>query len=272
MKNELITYPSFESAQALYASYSTIANNIALQNTLLQHIDSSFLSTVTYKNIREAYNQIILKYYPNESCIKAEFIKQMLSKGKSHVTIFELPVGSSRADLCKINGTSIAYEIKTDLDNFSRLNKQIHDYSLIFEQIYVICSQSRVDEVTALLPNNCGIYAYHITTKGFYRFTLIRKATPNQELLSSLKQLQLLRKNEFLTFFSLNPSLNSRDEIISQIMQENSPADINRQFKKILKLRYQKQWDFFKDNYNQILEIDYQWFFKNTVNPHMIYN
>ena len=48
-------------------------------------------------------------------------------KGKSHVTIFELPVGSSRADLCKINGTSVAYEIKTDLDNFNRLEKQIED-------------------------------------------------------------------------------------------------------------------------------------------------
>ena len=63
------------------------------------------------ENIHKIYNRIILNYYPNEICIKSSFIKQILMNGKKHVTIFELPVGSSRADLCKINGESIAYEI-----------------------------------------------------------------------------------------------------------------------------------------------------------------
>ena len=271
MKKNAIVYPSFESAQALYSSYSTIADNVTLRDSLLKHVDSSFLSTFSYDNIREVYNSIILKYYPNESCIKAEFINKILLKGKKHVSIFELPVGNSRADLCKINGNSIAYEIKTDLDNFSRLSKQIRDYQSIFEYVYVICSENKADEITNFISDECGIYTYRITNRQTYHFDLIKKATINRQI-NSYKQLQLLRKKEFLEYFNSDVSEYKKSCIIESILCNYDSIYINEQFIKILKKRYQEQWAFFKENNINLLEIDYQWFFRNPINPSIIYN
>lgn len=265
-----IVYPTFKDAQQLYAQYSTIQSVSVLYNTLSETIDASYLSTMADENIHKIYNQIILNYYPNEICIKSSFIKQVLMKGKKDVTIFEFPVGSSRADLCKINGESIAYEIKTDLDNFARLQKQIKDYYKIFEKVFIICSEANVDNILKLIPEKCGIYCYRQNRQKHYKFTLIREASSENDI-NPLDQLKLIRKNEFYTHFTIDSSMQKRSDIINEILQTLSPGIINETFKTIMKLRFEKQWTFLKQNHTDILEIDYQWFYKNQIEPSRIY-
>ncbi|MBO5143665.1 MAG: sce7726 family protein, partial [Clostridia bacterium] len=142
-----VTYPNIKKdMQMLYSKYSTIEAKSILYDNLIKYLDSDFFSSLEFEDIHEIYNRLLTRYYPNEICIKANFVKQILLSGKQHVTIFELPIGTSRTDLCKINGTSIAYEIKTDLDNYTRLPKQIEDYNKVFDQVYVICSEDSVEE------------------------------------------------------------------------------------------------------------------------------
>ena len=269
LSNQII-YPTFKDAQQLYAHYSTIQSISVLYNNLLNTIDSSFLSTMPGDNIHKIYNKIILQYYPNEICIKSSFIKQILISGKKHVTIFELPVGSSRADLCKINGESIAYEIKTDLDNFTRLRKQIDDYYKIFEKVFIICSESNVNNILPLIPQACGIYSYRQNRQKNYKFTLVREALPEHKI-CPIDQLNLLRKSEFSTHFMVDTSFQKRTDTINCIVQTYSTDSVNMIFKDILKHRFEKQWLFLKQNHNNILEIDYQWFFKNQIEPSRIY-
>lgn len=269
LSNQII-YPTFKDAQQLYSQYSTIENISVLYNNLLQTIDSSFLSLMGNEDIHEIYNKIILNYYPNEICIKANFIKQILMSGKNHVTIFELPVGSSRADLCKINGESIAYEIKTDLDNFSRLQKQINDYYKIFDKVFIICSESNIEHIINLIPDECGIYSYKQNRRKNYKFTLFRDAGLVNNINPS-NQLKLLRKNELHSYFSVDSSLQKRSDIIDFIIHNYSSEIINQTFKSILKYRFRSQWDFLKKNHNDIFEIDYQWFYKNQIEPTRIY-
>lgn len=269
MSNSMV-YPTFKAAQQLYTQYSTLENFSILNSHLKSVIDSSFLSTMEGQDIHAIYNNIILKYYPNEICIKASFIKQVLMKGKSHVTIFELPVGSSRADLCKINGTSIAYEIKTDLDNFKRLKKQIKDYYKIFEEVYIICSESNTYNIISEIPKTCGIYTYRQTKSGRYIFKLYRAAKKNTEL-DTAKQLQIVRRSEFYQFFNIDTGISKRKDLIDVTMQIFDSDSINRRFKQILKKRFESQWIFLKQNYKNIYEIDYQWFFKNQIEPSRIY-
>lgn len=269
MKSNVI-YPTFKDAQTLFASYSTLEPNHLLYETLVNTIDSSFINTLQAKNIREIYNSIILKYYPNEMCIKSCFINQILLKSKKHVTIFELPVGNSRVDLCKLNGSSTAYEIKTDLDNLQRLNKQLNDYLEMFEKVFVICSENKMTEIEKSILPSCGIYIYSINKRGTFKFTSYRDASLSQTL-NPKKQLEVLRKPELLNYFSPN-SFCTRQAIIKYILEKHSPENINYHFKKIIKLRYQGKWDFLQENHNNILEIDYQWFYKHTANPKLIYN
>ena len=43
--------------------------------------------------------------------------------------LLELPMGQSVADVVVLNGTSTTYEVKTDLDQFTRLSTQLDDYA-----------------------------------------------------------------------------------------------------------------------------------------------
>lgn len=271
MASRLIT-PSQKDVQYLYSKYSTIEHINILRRTLTEVLDPSFLSSLNYKNIHDAYNKILLKYYPNEICVKSNFINKVLMKGQNHITIFELPIGSSRADLCKINGTSSAYEIKTDLDNFSRLKKQLNDYSEVFDRIYVICSENNVKEITQMIPAKYGIYAYEITKRGSYRFNLVRESLENFAI-NPKKQLQLLRRKEYHDYFDLSDCVNpdSISDIIEHISGKYYSETINTTFKQIIKKRYQQNWKFLKYNHEKIYEIDYQWFFKNQISPEIIY-
>jgi hypothetical protein len=263
-------YPTFKNAQALFSSYSTLQSNYILENNLVDTIDAALLNTFDTLSTREIYNEVILKYYPNELSVKANFINQVLFKSKNHVTIFELPVGSSRTDLCKVNGSSVAFEIKTDLDNLLRLNKQLNDYLEIFEKVFVICSLNKLPDIEKQIIPPCGIYTYSISKRGNYKFQLYRNATFSKHL-NSKKQLDILRKQELIKNCSVG-SLSNRKDITSLILQEYSSSKINKIFKQVIKARYQNQWDFLKGNKLQIFEIDYQWFFKNTINPNLIYS
>lgn len=261
---------TFTNVQHLITNYSTMSSDKQLYELLYSVLPHYLDENSNIKNIREVYNELLLKYYPNETCIKSSFINQILLQGKTHVTIFELPVGSSRADLCKVNGKSIAYEIKTDLDNFNRLEKQLKDYSYLFEYTYLICSNKAVDKVMNDLPRNCGIYVYSFTQNGKIRFKLVKKAT-HSDLVSEKKQLEIFSEKELSNYFK-ELGVEIIGTKISSICNSYSSEFINSTFKKMLKVRYCKQWSFIKENHNKIFEIDYQWFYKMQIEPSIIYN
>lgn len=259
--------PDFKIAQELFSKYFILKSNKELRNNLINlNIDVSEFDS---KSLRMLYNNIILKYYPNETSIKSSFINNVLFKSDNHVSIFELPVGNSRVDLCKINGYSYAFEIKTDLDNLTRLNKQLNDYLQIFEYVYIICSVNKLSLIEDNLTPSCGIYTYKISSRGNYSFSHYKKATISNEI-DSYKQLNILNKQELNKFFNIKDLFNKQDKI-NFITNNYTNADINKLFKETISLRYKNNWDFLKNNEANIFEIDYQWFFKNIVDPNIIY-
>lgn len=260
---------TFDDAQKLYSLYNPLLTNDDLDNRIASIIGEK-VNFRSYKTSpRKICNDIILKYYPNETVIKSSFINKILLRRGSHVSIFEFSVGNSRVDLCKINGVSIAYEIKTDLDNLQRLSKQLTDYMQVFDKVYLICSEHKIDNANIQIPNNCGIYTYKQNKSGTYSFNLFREAKLSN-VISPLKQLKILTKQELYKNFHHEANI-SKDELILYIASEYSNDYINRLFKKILKNKYMKQWFFLKSHHDEIYDIDYQWFFKYTINPELIY-
>jgi len=65
---------------------------------------------------------------------------------KDTVAINEFRVGSSIADIVLFNGTSKAFEIKTELDSDQRLDGQLADYTKIFQQCYIVTHETLVDK------------------------------------------------------------------------------------------------------------------------------
>ena len=244
---------TFKEAKELYSKYNILMSNNELSNLVFKTLGVKLEKD---DDSRKIVNTVTNYNYPNEIAIKSSFVNNVLLKQKNQITIFELNVGECRADLCKINGKSTVYEIKTDLDNFRRLDKQIYEYSSIFEETYIICSEKRINEVIRIVPEFVGIYSYRFTAKKNYRFEKIRNATQSPNI-NKYKQLLILTSRE-KSFYSIN--------------EKSNINEVNKCLKLALKDRYKDKWNFLSENCNNIFEIDYQWFYKNCINPKIIYS
>lgn len=69
----------------------------------------------------------------------------------------ELPVGKSIVDVAVFNGTSTAYEIKTELDSDRRLTSQTSDYFKVFERVFVVTHPSMVGRYSKIVDSRVGI-------------------------------------------------------------------------------------------------------------------
>lgn len=243
---------TLEEAANMFAAYSTLASNQMLADTLFE----KFGFQCDSKDVRSIINYATVSKYPNETTIKSAFINNVLTKTKNHITIFELNTNNCRVDLCKINGESVAFEIKTDLDNLKRLSNQLTDYLNVFEEVYVICSEDKHNSILEVLPECVGVYTYRINRLGNYVFTKAKDASKEHNL-CHLKQLELISKI---------------DKVRYSIDENSNPDTINSIFKHTLKEKYSRQWDFLISNKDNIYDIDYQWFFRNQIEPNIIYS
>lgn len=260
----------FEYAQSLSNQYSTILSEASIEEKLLEIFNGQLPDKERCNmTAREFLNTFLLKNYPNEIAVKSTFINNILFKTKNHVSIFELNVGQSRLDLCKISTLSTAFEIKTDLDTPQRLKQQMDDYFQVFEKVYIICSINNVENMVNYTPKECGIYTYHITRSGRYIFKKIRTAQKSNYI-SSPAQLSILTKRDLTSYFDC-PYLENKEEMINRIIDNVTNEEINKNFKRCLKNKFQFKWEYLVEHSSDILEIDYQWFFKNNITPEIVY-
>lgn len=69
----------------------------------------------------------------------------------------EARVGSNKADVVIFNGTSTAYEIKSERDSLVRLRNQVTAYADVFAAVNVVTSPSHLDKVFREVPEDVGV-------------------------------------------------------------------------------------------------------------------
>ena len=69
----------------------------------------------------------------------------------------EARVGSNKADVVVFNGTSTAYEIKSERDSLVRLRNQVTAYGDVFAAVNVVTSPSHLDKVFREVPAEVGV-------------------------------------------------------------------------------------------------------------------
>jgi hypothetical protein len=117
----------------------------------ISRYDQSLIGTKVntyYDYIQYVYLQL-RKLYRNEYIYKNTFINSLLLAKygvDETVAINEFRVGNSIADIVLFNGTSKAFEIKTELDSNKRLSAQLTDYSKIFKECYIVTHASLTDK------------------------------------------------------------------------------------------------------------------------------
>ena len=114
----------------------------------------------------------------------------------------QIRIADHIADFVMINGEGQVYEIKSDLDNFERLNDQLYDYYKAFSKVSVLASDHEREWVEKVLDkmgdmgNSVGIY---ILSEKDTIFSKKRGRLPKQydENLDYKCIFALLRKKEY---------------------------------------------------------------------------
>lgn len=152
---------------------------------------------LTLKDFFENSYKELLKNYRNEYVFKNAIAQKILigrHSIKSSSLFSEIRVETSKADIVIFNGTSHVYEIKTDLDNFERLEHQIKNYKKVFEYVNVVSVESKINDIKLLVDDTVGI----IVLTDQYTLKTVRKAQSGLHLLDKEAIFNLLRKNEYL--------------------------------------------------------------------------
>lgn len=100
--------------------------------------------------------------YRNEYVYKSEIANRIVFGRHSPRTTgieIELPVGRSIIDVATFNGTSTAYEIKTEFDTSRRLMTQTRDYLKVFDRVFVVAHPPRALRFAALVDERVGVLA-----------------------------------------------------------------------------------------------------------------
>jgi hypothetical protein len=109
-------------------------------------------------NIFDTIYDLLLKHYRCEYVFKNALTTRCMAEatGRMYITD-EFRVGQSRVDLAVFGDTSIAYEIKTDLDSLTRLAFQTDEYAKVFDLVYVITTPTFRSRIAKSVPAGIGL-------------------------------------------------------------------------------------------------------------------
>lgn len=117
-------------------------------------------STTNLETISGIYKTLI-KDYKNEYVYKNILINKLLLKKhslKNTIALSEFNIGNSIADFVLLNGEARIYEIKTELDNLEKLEKQIEDYYKFSDKVYIVTNSKHICNLKNLYKkSNVGI-------------------------------------------------------------------------------------------------------------------
>lgn len=115
------------------------------------------------------------------------------------VLVQEMRALRSKADTVIFNGTSTAYEIKSDRDSLARLPLQIEDYRKVFAKVVVVADAKHVVALENMLPDDVGI----LTLSNKLSLSTVRQAQENLESLETSAMLDALQLSELKAMLSL---------------------------------------------------------------------
>lgn len=134
-----------------------------------------------YVYMNEIANQLLLKYHSDNS---ATLLKELASD-------------SSIADIVIVNGSTVAYEIKTELDTFDRLDGQLESYQRMFDSVYVVTHANAVDTLSNKIDKSIGIIVMELDGT----LKTIRTSGTNEKKFDPEKAVLTLRQSELVAAY-----------------------------------------------------------------------
>lgn len=154
-------------------------------------------ASVTVETFAEAAYAHLWRYYRAEYLYKNSIARKILLGRHSLATtqlFTELRAEGAKADVVLVNGTTTAYEIKTELDSLERLPKQLLSYCRVFDRVNVVTHRSLVARILTVAPAGVGVL--ELTDRGAFR--TVRAAESNRAHVVPGVIFDTLRRDEYL--------------------------------------------------------------------------
>jgi hypothetical protein len=148
--------------------------------TQSQVLRSMSLSERVYTVFEAAFSLLKRQGYRHEYIYKAALTHKILLGKHSLQTasmISEFRVGDCKADVAILNGTATVYEVKSERDSLTRLERQIAAYATVFAKVYVIAAESHIRAVANTVPDSVGI----LCLNSRHQISTLRDATDRPE-------------------------------------------------------------------------------------------
>lgn len=194
------------------SNYNKLFSRKVLRDFINDKIEIINDENITYEDyINLAYKELST-HYRNEYFYKNTLLNKRLlgiHSLNTAVALSELPIGNSIADFILLNGDAVVYEIKTELDDFTRLEDQLSDYYKAFKNVYVVTAESKAEQLNEILKDKpTGII---VLRKNGSLSHPIKQSKSYSELLDPITLFKLLRKQEYLNitknFFNVIPNV-----------------------------------------------------------------
>lgn len=172
---------------------SPYLSEILVNTGIFSHLQKELNLYDLYENLYS----YLLKNYRNEYVYKNEITKKILLGRHSISTASLLPefrVGKNKADLVLVNGSSTAFEIKSEYDSFKRLPQQLDTYLKVFEYVNVVTCPSFKNKIMSQIPNEVGVLVLSKRNS----LSLIREPVSNLHNIDLSILFDSLRKPEYL--------------------------------------------------------------------------
>lgn len=160
-----------------HTGHSAIAGRLAQQH----HIFDQFKPSMGVGEFYDIVFKQLTREYRHEYIYKNAVAEKIFLGKHSLNTAFmltEFRVDDCKADAVMFNGTSHAYEIKSEIDSFDRLGRQLAAYQKMFDFITVVTTERLFEAVKERVPEDVGIM---VLADGGYQF----KKNPCRESLSN---------------------------------------------------------------------------------------
>ncbi len=179
-----------------HKGHSSTAARLARQH----HLIDQFGPKISVGDFYNAIFSRLIREYRHEYVYKNAIAEKILLGRYSLNTAFMLT--EFRADDCKadavvLNGTSHVYEIKSEMDSFDRLARQLAAYRKMFDYITVITTERLFEAVDQRIPREFGLM---VLADGGYRFRRqpCREATSNKANVDPVVIFNSLQRQEYL--------------------------------------------------------------------------
>lgn len=152
--------------------------------------------------IRALY-KLLQKKYRCEYVYKNNLFLKLIKEHSLKTTFIfnEFKIGGSKADLVMLNGTVRVFEIKTELDDFSKLSKQLSDYRKFADEVSIVTDEKYAEKLKIEYGNtNIGIIALNARNK----LQTIKEAYRDTSSFDFDTIFKLLRKQEYLEIVADN--------------------------------------------------------------------